>query len=48
VAKTFLCSKGFYLENKMQFRGREIPEEDGRRFNQIRVAWAHSKRTERI
>ena len=39
---------GLLLENKVQFRGREIHEEDDRRFNQITVAWAHRKWTGRI
>jgi hypothetical protein len=39
---------GLLLENKVQFRGREIPEKDDKRFNQITVAWARRKRTERI
>ena len=36
------------LENEVQFRGREIPEKDDRRFNQITVTWARTKRTEWI
>jgi len=28
------------LVNQVQFRGREIPEKDDRRFNQITVVWA--------
>ena len=36
---------GLLLENKLQFRGRETPDKDGRRFNQITVAWTRRKRT---
>jgi hypothetical protein len=36
---------GLLLENKLQFQGREIPDKDGRRFNQMTVAWARRKRT---
>jgi hypothetical protein len=46
VAKTFLCLQDFFLlENKGQFRGREIPEKNGRRFNQITVVWTRRKQT---
>jgi hypothetical protein len=39
VIKTSLFA-GLLLENKVQFRGREIPDKHGSRFNQMTVAWA--------
>jgi len=39
---------GLLLGNKRQFRGREIPDKDGSRFNQMTIAWARRKRTGRI
>jgi hypothetical protein len=47
VIKTSLLA-GLLLEKQVQFRGREIPDKDGSRFNQMTIAWARRKRTGRI